>query len=127
MAPAVVGGNSVVVLTSETRPLPAVTLGEVLATSDVPPGVINILTGLRRELIPIVAAHMDVNALDTWGVPRDMRTAVETTAIDNVKRVARPPRGVDERFDWLDDGRAQRPEWIAAFLEIKTVWHPIGM
>ena len=127
IAPAVVGGNSVVVLASETRPLPAVTLGEVLATSDVPPGVINILTGLRRELIPTVAAHMDVNALDTWGVPRDMRAAVETTAIDSVKRVARPPRGVDERFDWLDDRRAQRPEWIAAFLEIKTVWHPIGM
>jgi len=127
IAPAVVGGNAVVVLASETRPLPAVTLGEVLATSDVPPGVINILTGLRRELVPIVAAHMDVNALDTWGVPRDMRAAVETTAIDNVKRLARPPRGVDERFDWLDDRRAQRPEWIAAFLEIKTVWHPIGM
>ena len=127
VAPAVVGGNAVVVLASETRPLPAVTLGEVLATSDVPPGVINILTGLRRELVPIVAAHMDVNALDTWGVPRDMRASVETTAIDNVKRLARPPRGVDERFDWLDDRRAQRPEWIAAFLEIKTVWHPIGM
>ena len=127
IAPAVVGGNAVVVLASETRPLPAVTLGEVLATSDVPPGVINILTGLRRELVPIVAAHMDVNALDTWGVPRDMRASVETTAIDNVKRLARPPRGVDERFDWLDDRRAQRPEWIAAYLEIKTVWHPIGM
>ncbi len=127
MAPAVVGGNAVVVLASEGRPLPAVTLGEVLATSDVPPGVINILTGLRRELVPIIASHMDVNALDTWGVPHDMRAAVETAAIDNVKRVARPPRGVDERFDWLDDRRAQRPEWIASFLEIKTVWHPIGM
>jgi acyl-CoA reductase-like NAD-dependent aldehyde dehydrogenase len=127
IAPAVVGGNAVVVLASETRPLPAVTLGEVLATSDVPPGVINILTGLRRELVPIVAAHMDVNALDTWGVPRDMRTQVETSAVENVKRVARPPRGVDERFDWLDDRRAQRPEWIAAYLEIKTVWHPIGL
>ena len=127
IAPAVVGGNAVVVLASETRPLPAVTLGEVLATSDVPPGVVNILTGLRRELVPIVAAHMDVNALDTWGVPRDLRTSVEIAAIENVKRLARPPRGADERFDWLDDRRAQRPEWIAAFLEIKTVWHPIGM
>jgi len=127
IAPAVVGGNAVVVLASESRPLPAVTLGEVLATSDVPPGVINILTGLRRELVPIVAAHMDVNALDIWCVPRDMRATVETTAVDNVKRVARPPRGVDDRFDWLDDRRAQRPEWIASYLEIKTVWHPIGM
>jgi acyl-CoA reductase-like NAD-dependent aldehyde dehydrogenase len=127
VAPAVVGGNAVVVLASETRPLPAVTLGEVLATSDVPGGVINILTGLKRELVPIVAAHMDVNALDTWGVPTDLRTSVETTAVENVKRVARPPRGADERFDWLDNARAQRPEWIAGYLEIKTVWHPIGI
>ena len=127
VAPVVVSGNAVVVLASESRPLPAVTLGEVLATSDVPAGVINILTGLRKELVPTLAAHMDVNALDTWGVPRDMRTAVETTAVENVKRVTRPPRGVDDRYDWLDDRRAQRPEWIAAYLEIKTVWHPIGM
>ena len=127
VAPAVVGGNAVVVLASESRPLPAVTLGEVLATSDVPGGVINILTGLRKELVPIMASHMDVNAIDTWGVPREMRTAVEEAAVENVKRVARPPRNVDERFDWLDDRRAQRPEWIAAFLEMKTVWHPIGI
>ncbi len=127
IAPAVVGGNTVVVIASETRPLPAVTLGEVLATSDVPAGVINILTGLRRELVPIMASHMDVNAIDTWGVPRDMRTSVEEAAIENVKRLARPPRGADERFDWLDDRHAQRPEWIAAFLEMKTVWHPIGV
>jgi acyl-CoA reductase-like NAD-dependent aldehyde dehydrogenase len=127
IAPAVVGGNAVVALASESRPRPAVTLGEVLATSDVPPGVINLLTGLRRELVPIMAAHMDVNAIDTWGVPRDLRAGVEEAAIDNVKRLARPPRGVDDRFDWLDDRRAQRPEWIASYLEIKTVWHPIGM
>jgi acyl-CoA reductase-like NAD-dependent aldehyde dehydrogenase len=127
VAPAVVGGNAVVVLASESRPLPAVTLAEVLATSDVPGGVINILTGLRRELVPIIASHMDVNAIDTWGVPRDMRASVEEAAIENVKRLARPPRNVDERFDWLDDRRAQRPEWIAAFLEMKTVWHPIGV
>jgi acyl-CoA reductase-like NAD-dependent aldehyde dehydrogenase len=127
VAPAVVGGNAVVVLASESRPLPAVTLGEVLATSDVPGGVINILTGLRRELVPIMASHMDVNAIDTWGVPREMRTAVEEAAMENVKRLARPPRNADERFDWLDDRRAQRPEWIAAFLEMKTVWHPIGV
>ena len=124
LAPAVVSGNAVVVLTSEGRPLPAVTLGEVLATSDVPAGVINILTGLRRELVPILAAHMDVNGLDLWGIPPDMRVAAEESAVDNVKRVARPPRDGEERFDWLDDRRAQRPEWIATFLEMKTVWHP---
>jgi hypothetical protein len=127
LAPAVVGGNAVVVLASETRPLPAVTLGEVLATSDVPAAVINILTGLRSELVPVLAGHMDVNALDTWGVPRDMREQVEVSAMESVKRVSRPPRDVDERFDWLDDSRAQRPEWIARFLEMKTVWHPIGV
>ncbi len=127
LAPAVVGGNAVVVLASEGRPLPAVTLSEVLATSDVPPGVINILTGWRRELVPILAGHMDVNAIDAWGVPFEMRQALEESAVENIKRVARPPRGDVERFDWLDDARAQRPEWIAAFLETKTVWHPIGV
>jgi acyl-CoA reductase-like NAD-dependent aldehyde dehydrogenase len=127
LAPVVVSGNCAVVLASESRSLPAVTLAEVLATSDVPAGVVNILTGLRRELVPILAAHMDVNALDTWGVPEDMRAAVEESAMENVKRVARPPRGGVARFDWLDDGRAQRPEWIAAYLEMKTVWHPIGV
>jgi acyl-CoA reductase-like NAD-dependent aldehyde dehydrogenase len=127
LAPVVVSGNCAVVLASESRPLPAVTLGEVLATSDVPSGVINILTGLRRELVPIMAGHMDVNALDTWGVPPDMRAQVEEAAIESVKRLGRAPRGDAERFDWLDDRRAQRPEWIAAYLEMKTVWHPIGM
>jgi acyl-CoA reductase-like NAD-dependent aldehyde dehydrogenase len=99
----------------------------VLATSDVPAGVINILTGLRRELVPVVAAHMDVNALDLWGIPLDMRAAAQESAMESVKRTTRPPRGGDDRFDWLDDARAQRPEWIAAFLEMKTVWHPIGV
>jgi acyl-CoA reductase-like NAD-dependent aldehyde dehydrogenase len=127
LAPAVVSGNCAVVLASESRPLPAVTLAEVLATSDVPGGVINILTGLRHELVPVLAGHMDVNAIDTWGVPADMRAAVEEAAIENVKRLARPPRDAAAGFDWLDDRRAQRPEWIAAFLEMKTVWHPIGV
>jgi acyl-CoA reductase-like NAD-dependent aldehyde dehydrogenase len=127
VAPAVVGGNAVVVLASESRPLPAVTLGEVLATSDVPPGVVNVLTGLRTELVPVLAGHMDVNAIDIWGVPRDMREQVEIAAMESVKRVARPPRNGDDRFDWLDDRSAQRPEWIARFLEMKTVWHPVGI
>jgi len=127
VAPAVVGGNAVVVLASETRPLPAITLTEVLATSDVPAGVINVLTGLRTELVPVMAGHMDVNAIDIWGVPREMREQAEVSAMESVKRVARPPRDGDERFDWLDDARAQRPEWITRFLEMKTVWHPIGI
>jgi acyl-CoA reductase-like NAD-dependent aldehyde dehydrogenase len=126
LAPVVVSGNTAVVLASESRPLPAVTLTEVLATSDVPGGVINLITGQKRELVPWLAAHMDVNALDLFGVPADLRTATEENAIDSMKRVARAPRDA-ERFDWLHDARAQRPEWIARFLEMKTVWHPIGV
>jgi acyl-CoA reductase-like NAD-dependent aldehyde dehydrogenase len=127
-APALVGGNAVVILASETRPLPAITLSEVLATSDVPSGVLNILTGLRAELVPVLAAHADVDAIDGWGIPDDLRTQAETLAADNVTRIARRPKGVsDARFDWLDDRAAERPEWIAAFLEYKTVWHPIGV
>ncbi|HEX5466946.1 MAG TPA: aldehyde dehydrogenase family protein [Candidatus Limnocylindrales bacterium] len=127
LAPVLVGGNTVVVIASESRPLPAVTLGEVLATSDVPGGVVNVLTGYRRELVPVLAAHMDVNALDAWGVARDELAAIQIAAMENVKRVARAPSGAAERFDWLDERAAQRPEWIAAFLELKTVWHPIGL
>jgi len=126
LAPVVVSGNTAVVLASEARPLPAVTLTEVLATSDVPGGVINLITGQKRELVPWLAAHMDVNGLDLFGVPTDLRVAIEQSAVESMKRVARPPRDAD-RFDWLDDGRAQRPEWIARFLEMKTVWHPIGV
>ena len=127
LAPVVVSGNVAVVLASESRPLAAVTLTEVLATSDVPGGVVNLLTGLKSELVPVLAAHVDVDAIDSWGVAPDAQAAVESSAADSIKRVARRPRGVvDERFDWADDHAAQRPEWIAAFLEMKTVWHPIG-
>jgi acyl-CoA reductase-like NAD-dependent aldehyde dehydrogenase len=127
LAPPLVSGNSVVLLTSERRPLPAVTLTEVLATSDVPGGVVNVLTGRKAELIPVLAAHADVDALDTWGVPEDLRVEVETLAADDIKRLLRRPTRIDDaRFDWLDDRAAERPEWIAAFLEMKTVWHPIG-
>jgi len=128
LAPPLVSGNSVIVLASETRPLPAVSLAEVLATSDVPAGVINVITGRKHELVPVLAAHEDVDAIDVWGVPDDLRTDVELAAADSVKRVARRPRGVlDARFDWLDDRASERPEWIAAYLEMKTVWHPIGV
>jgi acyl-CoA reductase-like NAD-dependent aldehyde dehydrogenase len=127
LAPVVVGGNTAVVLTSESKPLPAITLGEVLATSDVPGGVVNVISGQRAELVPWLAAHQDVNGIDAFGAPAALRVDLERAAIENVKRVARPPRAGADGFDWLDDARAQRPEWIAAFLDIKTVWHPIGM
>ena len=128
LAPPLVSGNAVVLLASEARPLPAISLSEVLATSDVPGGVVNVLTGLRTELVPVLAGHVDVDALDTWGVPNAMRLATEQLAADDIKRLARRPTSVNEaRFDWLDDRATERPEWIAAFLEMKTVWHPIGV
>jgi acyl-CoA reductase-like NAD-dependent aldehyde dehydrogenase len=128
LAPALVGGNAVVVLASESRPLPANSLTEVLATSDVPGGEVNVLTGLRKELVPVLAAHEDVDGLDVWGVPDALRRDTEIAAAESVKRLSRRPRGIaDARFDWLDERASQRPEWIAAFLEMKTVWHPIGV
>jgi acyl-CoA reductase-like NAD-dependent aldehyde dehydrogenase len=128
LAPPLVAGNAVVVMTSETRPLPAITLTEVLATSDVPAGVVNVLTGRKRELVPVLANHVDVDTIDVWGVPDDLRQGVELAAAESIKRIVRRPAGTtDARFDWLDDRASERPEWIAAYLEMKTVWHPIGV
>jgi acyl-CoA reductase-like NAD-dependent aldehyde dehydrogenase len=120
VAPAVVSGNAVVVLAAEAAPLPAVTLGEVLATSDVPGGVINILTGLTAELVPWLAGHMDVNALDVAGVPGHLLPEVEELCADNVKRIVRA-----DGIDWGADG-AQSPYAVTALMEMKTVWHPMG-
>jgi acyl-CoA reductase-like NAD-dependent aldehyde dehydrogenase len=120
LAPAVVSGNTVVVIASETSPLPAVSLGEVLATSDVPGGVVNILTGLTAELVPWLAGHMDVNAIDVTGVPPDMVAEAERLSAENVKRVVRA-RDVDP---FSDD--AQSPYVVTALMEFKTVWHPMG-
>jgi acyl-CoA reductase-like NAD-dependent aldehyde dehydrogenase len=126
LAPVIVSGNAAVLLSSESRPLPAITLAEVIATSDVPGGVVNVITGLRRELVPHLAAHMDVNALDGFGLsPADV-PAVEEAATDNVKRFSRPPTGGLDRYDWLS-AAAQSPYVIGEFVEIKTVWHPIGV
>jgi acyl-CoA reductase-like NAD-dependent aldehyde dehydrogenase len=113
LAPAIVGGNAVVMIASEHRPLAAVTLAEVLATSDVPGGVVNVLTGRKADLCPVLAGHMDVNAIDLAGVDGD-RAELERLAADNVKRVVR-------------NGEGQSPWHAAAFLELKTVWHPIGV
>ena len=113
LAPALVGGNAVVVVASETHPLAAIELAEAIATSDVPGGVVNILTGYRDELAPILAGHMDVNALDLTGA--DGQSAeLERLAADNVKRVVHG--SADDQSPWA----------IASFLELKTVWHPIG-
>ncbi|MGI8871159.1 MAG: aldehyde dehydrogenase family protein [Candidatus Limnocylindria bacterium] len=125
LAPVLVSGNTAVVIASESRPLPAVTLTEVLATSDVPGGVVNLVTGLRRELVGHLAGHMDVNALDAFGVDPAAATELERLATENVKRVARPPDGGLSRYDWLA-GAAQSPYLIGQFVETKTVWHPVG-
>jgi acyl-CoA reductase-like NAD-dependent aldehyde dehydrogenase len=114
LAPVIVGGNTAVVIASEGHPLVAIELTECLATADVPAGVVNVITGLRKELAPIVASHMDVAAVYLTGADGDA-AELERMGAENVKRIVR--------------GRAdgQSPYEIAAFLELKTVWHPIGM
>jgi acyl-CoA reductase-like NAD-dependent aldehyde dehydrogenase len=120
LAPAIVGGNTAIVVASERSPLPAVSLAEVLATSDVPGGVVNILTGSAAELAPWLAGHMDVNAIDITGVADDAATELEILSAENVKRVHRAPDAGP-----FDDA-SQSPYEITALMEFKTVWHPIG-
>ena len=115
VAPALCGGNAVVVLAPESDPLPALTLAEVLATSDLPAGVVNVISGFRKELLPWLAAHMDVNAIDVAGCTLDEVTAIEKAAADNVKRVVKQAAG------------EMSPYLITAFMEMKTVWHPVGV
>ena len=120
LAPVMATGCTAVVVASESRPLAAVTLSEVLATSDVPGGVVNVLTGRVAELAPVLAAHMDVNAIDLTGVaPAEAVAALQRAAADNVKRVFLP-----SSLDWDADPGLGR---IRAFVETKTVWHPIGV
>jgi acyl-CoA reductase-like NAD-dependent aldehyde dehydrogenase len=113
VVPAITGGNAVVAVASETHPVAAIELAEALATSDVPGGVVNILTGHRSELAPWLASHMDVNAIDITGA-NGLRADLERAAADNVKRVV------------VADPDAQSLWEVSAFLELKTVWHPIG-
>jgi len=121
VAPAIAGGCTVVVVAAQDRPLPAVTLAEVLATSDLPAGVVNILTGTTAELAPWLASHLDVDAIDLCGAAPDARADLERHAADNVKRVLRAPRNEP---DWtLEPGLGR----ISAFVETKTVWHPMGV
>ncbi|HEX6177268.1 MAG TPA: aldehyde dehydrogenase family protein [Thermoanaerobaculia bacterium] len=124
IAPALVGGNTVVAVTSESRPLAAITLGEVFETSDVPAGVVNLISGLKSELVPWLAAHMDVNAIDATGVAEEKLADVQKVAAENVKRYVH--FDADE-IGWDDDRRSQSPYEIFAFQEMKTVWHPMGM
>jgi len=114
LVPAIVGGNTVVVVTGGDASLVAVTLGEVLATSDVPAGVVNVLTGERAELLPWLISHLDVNAVDLTGADDDLEAEVVAGAAANVKRVV---------FGEVEE---ESPYAIADFLEMKTLWHPIG-
>jgi acyl-CoA reductase-like NAD-dependent aldehyde dehydrogenase len=113
LMPPLVGGNAVVAVASETQPLAAIELAEAIATSDLPGGVVNVLTGYRKDMAPVLASHMDVNAIDVGGADGSA-PELEKLASENVKRVVR--------------GRAdsQSPWEIASFLELKTVWHPVG-
>jgi len=114
LVPAIVGGNTVVVVTGGDASLVAVTLGEVLATSDVPAGVVNVLTGERAELLPWLISHLDVNAVDLTGADDDLEAEVVAQAAANVKRVV------------FGDVEEESPYTIADFMEMKTLWHPIG-
>jgi acyl-CoA reductase-like NAD-dependent aldehyde dehydrogenase len=121
VAPVIATGNTCVVASSTSRPLPAITFAEVLATSDVPGGVVNVLTGPQADTAPTLASHMDVNAIDLTGAlgNPDAATELEVAAAENLKRVRRP---VAE--DWAADPALDRMTWA---LETKTVWHPIGI
>ena len=120
IAPAITVGNVVVAVTSEARPVPAVSLAEVMAASDVPGGVVNVLTGSATEMAPWLASHMDVNAIDLTGVEDpDLATDLEVAAAENLKRVRRP--GLED-LD-ADPGLGR----MLGVLETKTVWHPVGI
>lgn len=120
LAPVIATGNTAVVIASERSPLPALSLGEVLATSDLPGGVVNILSGRTAEIAPSLAAHQDVNAIDLAGAGTDdgLAKELEIAAADNLKRVLRP-----QPVDFWETPGIER---LTAFLETKTVWHPTG-
>ncbi|HZC71354.1 MAG TPA: aldehyde dehydrogenase family protein [Jatrophihabitans sp.] len=120
LAPVLTTGNTAVVVASEAQPLPAISLAEVLGTSDVPGGVVNLLTGYGAELAPWLAGHRDVNALDLTGAAPGARADLQAAAADNVKRVYVPARA----DDWTAPPGLTR---LNAFVETKTVWHPIGV
>ncbi|MFD4949483.1 aldehyde dehydrogenase family protein [Streptomyces sp. NPDC058239] len=124
IAPVIATGNTAVVIASAHSPLPALSLGEVLATSDLPGGVVNILSGKTAEIAAPLASHQDVNAIDLTGADAALAKELEIAAADNLKRVLNPqPVDEDGAFDWSADPGTHR---LTAFLETKTVWHPTG-
>jgi acyl-CoA reductase-like NAD-dependent aldehyde dehydrogenase len=123
LAPVILSGNTAVVIPSEKHPLPALTFAEVLATSDVPAGVVNILAGRRDELVPHIASHMDVNAIVDGTGLRDVGAALRAGTALNLKRYADHSLAADE---WFTE-KAENPRWILDTVEFKTAWHPIGV
>ncbi|MGZ3101081.1 aldehyde dehydrogenase family protein [Streptomyces sp. H72] len=121
VAPVIATGNTAVVIASERSPLPALSLGEVLATSDLPGGVVNVLSGRTAEIAAPLAAHQDVNAIDLTGADETLAKELEIAAADNLKRVLRP-----QPVDGADWSATPGTERMTAFLETKTVWHPTG-
>lgn len=122
-APVILSGNTAVVLASDRHPLPAVTFAEILATSDLPGGVVNLLTGRRGELIPHIASHLDVNAIVDGAGERETATALRGGMGINLKRYANRSLSAPEWFS----ARAEDPYWILDTVEFKTAWHPIGL
>ena len=114
LAPALAGGNSAILIASESFPLPAITLGEVIATSDVPSGVVNILTGKASELLPWIGSHMEIDGVDVAGLNKKQEDEIKLVGADNLKRISRFAPG-------------NHPERILSFMEHKTIWHPIGI
>ncbi|MDC0677140.1 aldehyde dehydrogenase family protein [Sorangium sp. wiwo2] len=123
LLPVITAGNTCVVLASEVDPRTALVFGEALATSDLPGGVVNVLTGQLAEVLPHLAAHMDVAALDLHGVDAALAKRLEEAAAASVKRVRARSLGEAE---WFDDRAATSPRWIERFVEMKTIWHPAG-
>lgn len=123
LAPPLCAGNTVVALASETNPIPACILSEVAATSDTPPGVLNILTGPRAELIPHIAGHRDIDAVHAANLPAEEARTLREGAAENVKRVT--VRTLAPQ-DWLNTDLCTSPWWIERFVEMKTIWHPAG-
>jgi len=122
LAPAVCAGNTVIAVSSGANPVPAAVLGEVFATSDVPAGVVNILTGDRAELIPFIAGHRDIDAVHAANLSGDQATTLRAGAAENIKRVT-----VRDGIEWMDNEQCQSPWWIESFVEMKTVWHPASV
>lgn len=123
IAPILVSGNSVVILASEKFPLPPATFAEILATSDLPGGVVNILTGKRAELAPHIASHMDVNAIVDGSADADLAAKLQAGTALNLKRYANHSLAPT---DWFT-AKAEDPYWILNTVEFKTAWHPIGL